>query len=97
MTRPKSRLHNDLCVVCNELKPTGLTLEMHEQWRTKFSRRRAIENAVATLNKNYDESLLYDKMCMHCKGKQAAKAYAAEYNMVVIEHITLIEGGSTHD
>lgn len=58
--------HTKLCDICMEMRETGFTMALYEKWRQYIGRRSAIETSIATLNANFDPSLLHKGICFGC-------------------------------
>lgn len=78
-------LHTELCESCMQVKPTGMTTKQHSQWKKHHGRRSAIERSVATLNADFDLSLLAAKVCQDCVDEKEAN----KRGMTIVEHIIL--------
>jgi len=89
MTTP-SKLHTELCESCMEIKPTGMTIDQHQNWKQNIGRRSAMERSLTTLNANFDLSLLTEKVCNHC----VEERHANSLGLTIVERVTL-EGTET--
>lgn len=69
-----------------ELKPTGLSMELYETWRDNIGRRSAIERSIATLNRDFDLSLLQDDTCFEC----SLNDYSDGSGIVIDEDSTIV-------
>ena len=59
-------MHTLLCEICLNVKPTGLSVSLYNQWRYNRGRRSAIERSIATLTSDFDIGLLHNGICFSC-------------------------------
>jgi len=62
----KSAPHTKLCTTCCQILPTGMSVGIYEKWRDNRGQRGAIERSMATINRDFDESLLTQGTCFKC-------------------------------